>query len=106
VLAEIGGSVFACLMAYSRAVTQFFHNAEHSCEIVQECCDSGRDGWERIIQENGAAHASKTVLRLPDLDRAKSAFLNRRTSTDARRGYRHAIEEMAPPVEWFRNYAN
>jgi hypothetical protein len=29
----------------------------------------------------------KTVLRLPDLDQAKSAVLNRLTSVDAQRGY-------------------
>src|SRR5262249_37335097 len=40
----------------------------------------------------------KTVLRLPDLDQAKSAVLNSLTSVDAQRGYRHAIEEF---VEWY-----
>jgi site-specific recombinase XerD len=40
----------------------------------------------------------KAVLRLPDLDQAKSAVLNSLTSTDAQRGYRHAIEEF---VEWY-----
>jgi len=33
----------------------------------------------------------KAVLRLPDLDLAKSAVLNSSTSADAQRGYRHAI---------------
>jgi integrase len=41
--------------------------------------------------------APKTVLRLPDLDQAKSAVLNGLTSADAQRGYRHAIDEF---VEW------
>jgi len=36
----------------------------------------------------------KAVLRLPDLDQAKSAVLNSLTYTDAQRGYRHAIEEF------------
>ena len=36
----------------------------------------------------------KAVLRLPDLDQAKSAVLNSLTSADAQRGYRHAIEEF------------
>jgi hypothetical protein len=36
----------------------------------------------------------KTVLRLPDLDQAKSAVLNSLSSIDAQRGYRHAIEEF------------
>jgi site-specific recombinase XerD len=40
----------------------------------------------------------KAVLRLPDLDQAKSAVLNSLTSTDAQRGYRHAIDEF---VEWY-----
>ena len=40
----------------------------------------------------------KTVLRLPDLDQAKSAVLNSLTSADAQRGYRHAIDEF---VEWY-----
>src|SRR5664279_4764648 len=40
----------------------------------------------------------KTVLRLPDLDQAKSAVLNSLSSIDSQRGYRHAIEEF---VEWY-----
>ena len=38
------------------------------------------------------------MLRLPDLDQAKSAVLNSLSSIDAQRGYRHAIEEF---VEWY-----
>src|SRR5207248_3054474 len=40
----------------------------------------------------------KAVLRLPDVDQAKSAVLNNLTSADAQRGYRHAIDEF---VEWY-----
>ncbi len=40
----------------------------------------------------------RAVLRLPDLDQAKSAILNSLSSVDARRGYRHAIDEF---VEWY-----
>ena len=40
----------------------------------------------------------KTVLRLPDLDQAKSAVLNSLSSVNAQRGYQHAIEEF---VEWY-----
>jgi len=40
----------------------------------------------------------KTVLRLPDLDQAKSAVLNSLSSIDAQRGYRHASEEF---IEWY-----
>jgi len=39
----------------------------------------------------------KTVLRLPDLDQAKSTVLNGLTSADAERGFRHAIDEF---MEW------
>jgi len=40
----------------------------------------------------------KTVLRLPDLDQAKSAVLNSPSSADAQRGYRHAIDEF---LDWY-----
>jgi len=40
----------------------------------------------------------RTVLRLPDLDQAKSAVLNSLSSVDAQRGYRHAIDES---VDWY-----
>src|SRR5690242_678888 len=40
----------------------------------------------------------KSVLRLPDLEHAKAAVLNTLTSSDAQRGYRHAIDEF---VEWY-----
>ena len=36
----------------------------------------------------------KAILRLPDLDQAKSAVLYSLTSSDAQRGYRHAIDEF------------
>jgi site-specific recombinase XerD len=45
-----------------------------------------------------ARRVPKTVLRLPDLDQAKSAVLNSLSSSDAQRGYRHAIEEF---IEWY-----
>src|SRR4029077_12875180 len=40
----------------------------------------------------------KAVLRLPDLDQAKSAVLNSLSSADAQRGYTHAIDEF---IEWY-----
>jgi len=40
----------------------------------------------------------KTVLRLPDLEVAKSAVLNSLSCPDAQRGYRHAIDEF---VDWY-----
>jgi hypothetical protein len=41
---------------------------------------------------------TKSVLRLPDLEHAKTAVLNSLTSQDAQRGYRHAIDEF---VDWY-----
>ena len=38
--------------------------------------------------------ANKSVLRLPDLEIAKSAVLNSLSCPDAQRGYRHAIDEF------------
>jgi hypothetical protein len=40
----------------------------------------------------------KAVLRLPDLDQARSAVLNSLSSNDARREYRHAIDEF---MDWY-----
>jgi integrase len=53
---------------------------------------SRNPGWKRTRPK------PKAVLRLPDLDQAKSAVLSSLTSADAQRGYRHAIEEF---VEWY-----
>lgn len=41
---------------------------------------------------------TKSILRLLDLEHAKSAVLNSLSSPDAQRGYRHAIEEF---VDWY-----
>ena len=41
---------------------------------------------------------TKSVLRLLDLEHAKTAVLNTLTSPDAQRGYRHAIDEF---VDWY-----
>src|SRR5579864_8474066 len=46
----------------------------------------------------GSRPKPKAVLRLPDLDQAKSAVLNSLSSVDAQRGYGHAIDEF---VEWY-----
>jgi site-specific recombinase XerD len=46
----------------------------------------------------GKRRVPKTVLRLPDLDQAKSAVLNSLSSMDAQGGYRYAIEEF---IEWY-----
>ena len=41
---------------------------------------------------------AKSILRLPDLEAAKSAVLDSLSCPDAQRGYRHAIDEF---VEWY-----
>ena len=41
---------------------------------------------------------TKSVLRLLDLEHAKTAVLNSLSSSDAQRGYRHAIDEF---VDWY-----
>lgn len=40
----------------------------------------------------------KNAVSLPDLDQAKLAVLNTLSSTDAQRGYRHAIDKF---IEWY-----
>jgi len=40
----------------------------------------------------------KAILRLPDLEVAKSAILNSLSCPDAQRGHRHAIDEF---VDWY-----
>jgi len=47
---------------------------------------------------NSRRKRSKSVLRLSDLEHAKAAVLNSLNSTDAKRGYRPAIDEF---VEWY-----
>src|SRR6476660_7514864 len=49
-------------------------------------------------KRNAKGRSAKTVLRLPDLEVAKSAVLNSLSCPDAQRGYRHAIDEF---VEWY-----
>ena len=39
--------------------------------------------------------STKSVIRLPDLELAKAAVLSSLNSTDAKRGYRHAIDEFS-----------
>ena len=42
--------------------------------------------------------STKSILRLPDLEHAKAAVLNSLNSAEAKRGYRHAIDEF---VGWY-----
>jgi hypothetical protein len=46
----------------------------------------------------GDRRMPKYVLRLPDLEHASTAVLNSLSSTEAQRGYRHAINEF---VDWY-----
>ena len=41
---------------------------------------------------------ARTILRLPDLEHAKTAVLNSLTNYDSQRGYGHAIDEF---VDWY-----
>src|SRR3989475_8944400 len=43
-------------------------------------------------------NSTKSILRLPDLEHAKAAVLNSLNSADAKRRYRHAIDEC---VDWY-----
>src|SRR5580704_18629977 len=45
-------------------------------------------------EKRAKGRPAKTVLRLPDLEVAKSAVLNSLACPDAQRGYRHAIDEF------------
>jgi hypothetical protein len=47
---------------------------------------------------HGGRRKPKFVLRLPDLEHASTAVLNSLSSTEAQRGYRHAINEC---VDWY-----
>src|SRR5262245_66384458 len=49
-------------------------------------------------KRNAKGRAAKSVLRLPDLEVAKSAVLHTLSCPDAQRGYRHAIDEF---VDWY-----
>lgn len=46
----------------------------------------------------GGRKKPKTLLRLPDLEHARTAVLNSLSNADAQRGYRHAIDEF---VDWY-----
>lgn len=46
----------------------------------------------------GGRKKPKTVLRLPDLEHARTAVMNSLSNADAQRGYRHAIDEF---VDWY-----
>jgi hypothetical protein len=49
-------------------------------------------------KRNSKVRVTKSVMRWPDLEVAKSAVLNSLSCPDAQRGYRHAIDEF---VDWY-----
>jgi site-specific recombinase XerD len=53
---------------------------------------------KRNIRRKRKPLTPKTILRLPDLEVARSAVLNSLSCPDAQRGYRHAIDEF---VDWY-----
>ena len=46
------------------------------------------------LNSRRSRNSNKSILRLPDLEHAKAAVLNSLNSVDAKRGYRHAIDEF------------
>src|SRR5438309_10025263 len=52
----------------------------------------------KISRRRGPRRAAKTVLRLPDLEHAKSAVLNSLGSPESRRSYEFAIQNF---VHWY-----
>jgi integrase len=53
---------------------------------------------KRKSHGKGKRSHAKTILRLPDLELAKTAVINSLSCPDAQRGYRHAIDEF---VDWY-----
>src|ERR1700683_3163238 len=53
---------------------------------------------KQIQRRKAKGRVAQSVLRLPDLEVAKSAVLNSLSCPDAQRGYRHAIDEF---VDWY-----
>jgi hypothetical protein len=49
-------------------------------------------------KRNRRTSRPKRVLRLPDLEHARTTVLNSLTSPESQRGYRHAIDEF---VDWY-----
>jgi hypothetical protein len=49
-------------------------------------------------EQSASKKNPKNVLRLPDLDQAKSAVVSSLPSKESQRGYRHAIDEF---ITWY-----
>ena len=52
----------------------------------------------RTLRRKEQRAGARSILRLPDLEVARSAVLSSLSCHDAQRGYRHAIDEF---VEWY-----
>jgi hypothetical protein len=55
-------------------------------------------GGRSCAQKNKYNNSKKTVLRLPDLDHAKSSVLNSLSSPNSRRNYKFAMEQF---IVWY-----
>jgi len=53
---------------------------------------------KKKAHRKGKSSHAKSILRLPDLEVAKTSVINSLSCPDAQRGYRHAIDEF---VEWY-----
>src|SRR5216684_2876598 len=53
---------------------------------------------KKKAHRKGKSSHAKSILRLPDLEVAKTSVINSLSCPDAQRGYRHAINEF---VEWY-----
>ena len=63
--------------------------------MVSTLCPSLPEELINVLAEN---EHNKSAVRLPDREHAKAAVLNSLNSEDAKRGYRHAIDEF---VDWY-----
>lgn len=66
--------------------------------LLSRCRSEASADWRPLVMKqktrrNQKRGNPKTILRLPDLEVARSAVLNSLSSPDAQRGYRHAIDD-------------
>src|SRR5229473_1545640 len=78
-------------------------DAPHGPSSFGTCRLKARGDWRpRVMKHKPRSKRKvstpKSILRLPDLEAAKSAVLNSLSCPDAQRGYRHAIDEF---VDWY-----
>ena len=60
--------------------------------------DTEATDMKRKPHHRAKVRNARNILRLPDLEQAKTAVLNSLTNFDSQRGYRHAIDEF---VDWY-----